>query len=202
MREATMKFVLTVILVLLTHATLAQVKPALAIATVSLDKVYNGYWKKDQEYEKLKKKQEDNRGKIEKYNAELSKEGDALQRMIQRLRDPNLTSAEKAKRQQQVADKQRAFQQLQQSIQSAQNSARQDLELELRKVRKGIIEEIQQVVAAKAKAKGYGLVLDKSGQSAAIAPIVVFSVDGNDLTEEVLEQLNLSAPKKGSGVKK
>jgi len=202
MREATMKFVLTVILVLLTHATLAQVKPALAIATVSLDKVYNGYWKKDQEYEKLKKKQEDDRGKIEKYNAELSKEGDALQRMIQRLRDPNLTSAEKAKRQQQVADKQRAFQQLQQSIQSAQNSARQDLELELRKVRKGIIEEIQQVVAAKAKAKGYGLVLDKSGQSAAIAPIVVFSVDGNDLTEEVLEQLNLSAPKKGSGVKK
>ena len=197
-----MKFVLTVILVLLTHATLAQVKPALAIATVSLDKVYNGYWKKDQEYEKLKKKQEDNRGKIEKYNAELSKEGDALQRMIQRLRDPNLTSAEKAKRQQQVADKQRAFQQLQQSIQSAQNSARQDLELELRKVRKGIIEEIQQVVAAKAKAKGYGWVLDKSGQSAAIAPIVVFSVDGNDLTEEVLEQLNLSAPKKGSGVKK
>jgi len=202
MREATMKFVLTVILVLLTHAALAQVKPALAIATVSLDKVYNGYWKKDQEYEKLKKKQEDDRGKIEKYNAELSKEGDALQRMIQRLRDPNLTSAEKAKRQQQVADKQRAFQQLQQSIQSAQNSARQDLELELRKVRKGIIEEIQQVVAAKAKAKGYGLVLDKSGQSAAIAPIVVFSVDGNDLTEEVLEQLNLSAPKKGSGVKK
>jgi len=202
MREATMKFILTVILVLLTHAALAQVKPALAIATVSLDKVYNGYWKKDQEYEKLKKKQEDNRGKIEKYNAELSKEGDALQRMIQRLRDPNLTSAEKAKRQQQVADKQRAFQQLQQSIQSAQNSARQDLELELRKVRKGIIEEIQQVVAAKAKAKGYGLVLDKSGQSAAIAPIVVFSVDGNDLTEEVLKQLNLSAPKKGSGVKK
>ena len=202
MREATMKFILTVILVLFTHVTLAQVKPALAIATVSLDKVYNGYWKKDQEYEKLKKKQEDNRGKIEKYNAELSKEGDALQRMIQRLRDPNLTSAEKAKRQQQVADKQRAFQQLQQSIQSAQNSARQDLELELRKVRKGIIEEIQQVVAAKAKAKGYGLVLDKSGQSAAIAPIVVFSVDGNDLTEEVLEQLNLSAPKKDGVDKK
>ncbi len=197
-----MKFILTVILILFTHVTLAQVKPALAIATVSLDKVYNGYWKKDQEYEKLKKKQEDDRGKIEKYNAELSKEGDALQRMIQRLRDPNLTSAEKAKRQQQVADKQRAFQQLQQSIQSAQNSARQDLELELRKVRKGIIEEIQQVVAAKAKAKGYGLVLDKSGQSAAIAPIVVFSVDGNDLTEEVLEQLNLSAPKKDGADKK
>ncbi len=197
-----MKFILTVILILFTHVTLAQVKPALAIATISLDKVYDGYWKKDQEYEKLKKKQEDDRGKIEKYNAELSKEGDALQRMIQRLRDPNLTSAEKAKRQQQVADKQRAFQQLQQSIQSAQNSARQDLELELRKVRKRIIEEIQQVVAAKAKAKGYGWVLDKSGQSAAIAPIVVFSVDGNDLTEEVLKQLNLSAPKKGSGVKK
>ncbi|MDP6904022.1 MAG: OmpH family outer membrane protein [Verrucomicrobiota bacterium] len=197
-----MRFIITVILVFFTQAAIAQVKSAVTIATISLDKVYDGYWKKDQEYEKLKKKQEDNRGKIEKYNTELRKEGEALQRMVQRLSDPNLTSAEKAKRQQQVADKQRAFQQLQQSIQSAQNSARQDLELELRKVRKGIIEEIQQVVAVKAKAKGYTHVLDKSAQSAAIAPIVVFSVDGNDLTEEVLKQLNLSAPKKDGAGKK
>ena len=197
-----MRFIITVILVFFTQAAIAQVKPAVTIATISLDKVYDGYWKKDQEYEKLKKKQEDNRGKIEKYNTELRKEGEALQRMVQWLSDPYLTSAEKAKRQQQVADKQRAFQQLQQSIQSAQNSARQDLELELRKVRKGIIEEIQQVVAVKAKAKGYTHVLDKSAQSAAIAPIVVFSVDGNDLTEEVLKQLNLSAPKKDGAGKK
>ncbi len=196
-----MRYIVLIGLLVVNLITVSS-EAATSIATISLDKVYDGYWKKDQEYEKLKKKQEDDRGKIEKYNAELSKEGDALQRMIQRLRDPNLTSAEKAKRQQQVADKQRAFQQLQQSIQSAQNSARQDLELELRKVRKRIIEEIQQVVAAKAKAKGYGLVLDKSGQSAAIAPIVVFSVDGNDLTEEVLEQLNLSAPKKDGADKK
>ena len=202
MRETIMKFILTVILGIFTHGALAQVKPAATIATISLDKVYNGYWKKDQEYEKLKKKQEKSNEAVKKYSSELRKDGEALQRMFQKLNDPSLTVAEKAKRQQQAADKQRAYQQLQESIQNLQNSARKELELELRKVRDGIIEEIQQVVAAKAKAKGFDLVLDKAGKSAAIAPIVVFSADGNDLTEEVLKQLNLSAPKKVGGDKK
>ena len=49
------------------------------------------------------------------------------------------------------------------------------------------------------KSKGLDLVLDKTGRSAAIAPIVVYTTEANDLTEEVLKQLNLSDPKKGSG---
>lgn len=202
MRETIMKFILTVILGIFTHGALAQVKPAATIATISLDKVYNGYWKKDHEYEKLTKKQEKSNEAVKKYSSELRKDGEALQRKIQKLNDSSLTVAERAKRRQEVANDQRAFQQLQESIQNLQNSARKELELELRKVRDGIIEEIQQVVAAKAKAKGFDLVLDKAGKSAAIAPIVVFSADGNDLTEEVLKQLNLSAPKKVDGDKK
>jgi Skp family chaperone for outer membrane proteins len=58
------------------------------------------------------------------------------------------------------------------------------------------------VVAQQARAGGFDLVLDKAGKSAAIAPIIVFSADRNDLTEAVLKQLNLSDPKKGSGGKK
>ena len=69
----------------------------------------------------------------------------------------------------------------------------------MRKASEEIMDEIQKVVAVIAKAKGYTHVLDKAGKSAAIAPIVVFSAEGNDLTAEVLKQLNLSDPKKGSG---
>ena len=140
--------------------------------------------------------------KIKGLNQALTKDGEVLSRMIKALNDPNLSAAEKTKRQQQAGLKQQELRQQSEAIQAFSNATSKDLELEMRKARDGIMEEIQQVVAAKARAGGFDLVLDKAGKSAAIAPIVVYSAGGNDLTESVLKQLNLSDPKKGSGGKK
>jgi len=175
---------------------------ATSIATISLDKVYDGYWKTDQENEKLKKKQKNAQDKIKELNQALTKDGEVLNRMIKTLNDPNLSAAEKTKRQQQAGLKQQELQQQSEAIRAYGNATGKDLELEMRKARDGIMEEIKQVVAQKARAGGFDLVLDKAGKSAAFAPIVVFSAEGNDLTESVLKQLNLSDPKKGSGGKK
>ena len=196
-----MKYV--VLIVLVTFGFLSDfAEAATSIATVSLDKVYNGYWKTDQENDKLKKKQKMAQDKIKGLNQSLTKDGEVLSRMIKALNDPNLSAAEKTKRQQQAGLKQQELRQQSEAIQAFGNATSKDLELEMRKARDGIMEEIQQVVAAKARAEGFDLVLDKAGKSAAIAPIVVYSADGNDLTESVLKQLNLSDPKKGSGGKK
>lgn len=196
-----MKYV--VLIALLTFGFLFDsADAATSIATVSLDKVYNGYWKTDQENEKLMKKQKMAQDKIKRLNQSLTKDGEVLSRMIKALNDPNLSAAEKTKRQQQAGLKQQELRQQSEAIQAFSNATSKDLELEMRKARDGIMEEIQQVVAAKARAGGFDLVLDKAGKSAAIAPIVVYSVDKHDLTEEVLKQLNLSDPKKGSGGKK
>lgn len=196
-----MKYV--VLIALVTFGFLSDsAEAATSIATVSLDKVYNGYWKTDQENDKLKKKQKMAQDKIKGLNQSLTKDGEVLSRMIKALNDPNLSAAEKTKRQQQAGLKQQELRQQSEAIQAFSNATSKDLELEMRKARDGIMEEIQQVVAAKARAEGFDLVLDKAGKSAAIAPIVVYSADGNDLTESVLKQLNLSDPKKGSGGKK
>ena len=192
-----------VLIALVTFGFLSDsAEAATSIATVSLDKVYNGYWKTDQENEKLKKKQKMAQDKIKGLNQSLTKDGEVLSRMIKALNDPNLSAAEKTKRQQQAGLKQQELRQQSEAIQAFSNATSKDLELEMRKARDGIMEEIQQVVASKARAEGFDLVLDKAGKSAAIAPIVVYSADENDLTESVLKQLNLSDPKKGSGGKK
>ena len=196
-----MKYV--VLIALVTFGFLSDsAEAATSIATVSLDKVYNGYWKTDQENDKLMKKQKMAQDKIKGLNQSLTKDGEVLSRMIKALNDPNLSAAEKTKRQQQAGLKQQELRQQSEAIQAFSNATSKDLELEMRKARDGIMEEIQQVVAAKARAGGFDLVLDKAGKSAAIAPIVVYSAGGNDLTESVLKQLNLSDPKKGSGGKK
>jgi len=196
-----MRYIVLIGLLVVNLITVSS-EAATSIATISLDKVYDGYWKTDQENEKLKKKQKKAQDKIKELNQALTKDGEVLNRMIKALNDPNLSAAEKTKRQQQAGLKQQELQQQSEAIRAYGNATGKDLELEMRKARDGIMEEIKQVVAQKARAGGFDLVLDKAGKSAAIAPIVVFSADGNDLTESVLKQLNLSDPKKGSGGKK
>ena len=197
-----MKFYFMFLVVFGYFTLLETGETANSIATISLDKVYNGYWKTDQENEKFNKRKDEALEKIKERRDDLLKLGEVFQRMVKALNDPNLSTAERAKRKGQADLKQREYGQLSEAIQAYQNASRKELELEMRKARDEIMDEIQKVVAAKAKAKGYEFVFDKAGKSAAIAPIVVYSADGHDLTAEVLKQLNLSDPKKGIGDKK
>ena len=172
---------------------------ATAIGMISLEKVYNGYWRTDVENRKLKTKQEEALDRIKKLDESLRKEGTVLGNMIKAMQDPRLAAAERSKRQQQVQTKQKELQQMQDAIQGFRERTRKDLELDMRKQREQIMEEIQKIVSNEAKKRKLNLVLDKAARSAAIAPIVIFTDGENDLTEEVLRQLNLSDPKKGSG---
>ena len=172
---------------------------ATAIGVISLEKVYNGYWRTDVENKKLKAKQEEALDRIKKLEESLRKEGTVLGNMIKAMQDPRLAAAEQSKRQQQVQTKQKELQQMQDAIRGFRERTQKDLELDMRKAREQIMEEIQQIVSAEAKKRELNLVLDHAARSAAIAPIVIFTDGENDLTEEVLRQLNLSDPKKGSG---
>ena len=172
---------------------------ATAIGVISLEKVYNGYWKTDVENKKLKTKQEEALDRIKKLEESLRKEGTVLGNMIKAMQDPRLAAAEQSKRQQQVQTKQKELQQMQDAIRGFRERTQKDLELDMRKAREQIMEEIQQIVSTEAKKRKLNLVLDEAARSAAIAPIVIFTDGENDLTEEVLRQLNLSDPKKGSG---
>ena len=172
---------------------------ATAIGVISLEKVYNGYWRTDVENKKLKSKQEEALDRIKKLEESLRKQGTVLGNMIKAMQDPRLAAAERSNRQQQVQTKQKELQQMQDAIQGFRERTRKDLELDMRKEREQIMEEIQQIVSTEAKKRKLNLVLDEAARSAAIAPIVIFTDGENDLTEEVLRQLNLSDPKKGSG---
>ena len=172
---------------------------ATAIGVISLEKVYNGYWRTDVENKKLKTKQEEALDRIKKLEESLRKEGTVLGNMIKAMQDPRLAAAEQSNRQQQVQTKQKELQQMQDAIQGFRERTQKDLELDMRKAREQIMEEIQQIVSTEAKKRKLNLVLDEAARSAAIAPIVIFTDGENDLTEEVLRQLNLSDPKKGSG---
>ena len=62
------------------------------------------------------------------------------------------------------------------------------------RMRENILGEIKVAVTAKARAGGYSLVIDAAADTANATTAVVYSSGENDLTDEVLKQLNAGAP--------
>ena len=61
-------------------------------------------------------------------------------------------------------------------------------------MRDKIVTEIREVLNKKARAAGYSAVLDSAAESAVGTPIVLFNASLPDLTEEILTQINATAP--------
>jgi hypothetical protein len=81
-----------------------------------------------------------------------------------------------------------------QSITTFDRVARQRLEEKQRQRRDDIVKEIMGVLTADAKSAGYTMVLDTSGASANMAPVVLFSNGQNDMTDALIKELNATAP--------
>ena len=180
---------ITTILALAFAFNLAQAVEQV-IATVDFKRIYGEYWRTDQADKKLKAKEDEAKKKIQKLLDDQEKLGKNIQNMRQALKDPKLAAVERNRRERQVADRIKEYQEMAGVIRDFQNSTMKSLEMEMRNDIDSIRAEIKVVVAAKAKKAGYTLVLDKN--------TVVFTDGSADLTKGVLEQLNSNDPRKSS----
>ena len=160
------------------------------IATVDFKKIYSEYWRTDQAQKKLKVKEDDAKKKIQKHLDDQEKLGKNIQNMQQALKDPKLGAVEKNRRQRQLSDRIKEYQEDASAIRDFRNAKMKDLEMEMRKERGAIIGEIKAVVAGIARKGGFTLVLDKN--------TVIFADGSNDLTKEVIVLLNANDPAKSS----
>ena len=160
------------------------------IATVDFKKVYGEYWRTEQADKKLKAKEDQAKKKIKKHLDAQKELGAKIQNMMQVLRDPKLSAVDRGRRQRQLTDRQKEYQENAGAIRDFQNATMKSLEMEMRKEIDSIRGEIKVIVAAKAKKLGFTIVLDKN--------TLIFTDDSADLTEGVLEQLNANDPSKAS----
>jgi len=66
------------------------------------------------------------------------------------------------------------------------------------RMRNGIVEEITKLIQDKVKSDAFDLVLDKSGNSLNGVPIILYSKDANDFSDEIITALNKNRPKEGA----
>ena len=163
-------------------------------ATIDLRKVFDNYWKTKVADAELKDKAAD----MDKQNKSLmddyKKATEDYQKLIASANDQAVSAEERAKRKQSADTKVLELKENEQTIESFRRQAGATLDEKKRQMRDKILTDIRDAVNAKAKAAGYSIVFDSAGESANATPVLIYTNGENDITDEILTQLNINAP--------
>ncbi|HWX21381.1 MAG TPA: OmpH family outer membrane protein [Candidatus Binatia bacterium] len=164
------------------------------IATVDLRKVFDNYWRKKQAEDALKVREDeikkDDTAMMDEYK-KLKEDYTSLQSGVN---EGAISPEERDKRKKAAEDKLKSVKNKEDEITQYERTAAANLNEQKQRMRTGILNEIRNIVAAKAKSAGFALVVDTAGESTVGTPLVLYSNNENDLTDTVLLQLNQTAP--------
>jgi outer membrane protein len=175
---------------LLSGSAFAQGK----IGTIDLRKVFDNYWKTKQADAALKDQAADMEKELKSFEADYKKAKEEYDKLIASASDQALSSEERDKRKTTAEKKLLDMKEIQQTGQQYATSARTTLDEKRRRLRDNILTEARGVINAKAKAAGYGLVIDSAAETANGTPIILYNTGESDLTDAILSQLNATAP--------
>ena len=164
------------------------------IATVDLGKIFDGYWKTKQAEAALKDRaadlEKEHKGMVEDYK----KGPEEYQKLLASANDQAVSAEEREKRKQSAETRLKGMKDLQETIAQFERQARSTLDEQRLRMRNNLLGEIRTAINSKAKSASYALVLDTAAESAKNTPVILYTSGDNDITEAVLQQLNLTAP--------
>jgi Skp family chaperone for outer membrane proteins len=164
------------------------------IATFNLRKAFDSYYKTIQSTAALKQEA----AEVDKERTQMVENGrkheDEWRKLIDKANDQSLSAEERDKAKKAASDKYAELETDKQYINTFDREASARLREKERLRRDDIVKEISAVVSAHAKAAGYILVLDVSGESANLAPVVLYANGQDDMTDGIIKELNAAAP--------
>ncbi len=176
---------------LMCGSAMAQAK----IGTIDLKRVFDNYWKTKQADSALKDRAADMEKEHKNMIDDYKKAREDYQALLTTINDPAISADEREKRKKTGEDKLKYLKDQEESIATYERQARSTLDEKRNQMRENILGEIRNIVNAKAKTAGYTLVVDTAAQSFNNTPVVMYvNNTENDMTDAVLQQLNLTAP--------
>lgn len=171
------------------------------VATVNLQTLFNQYWKTGLMQAALKAKAREFNQTNRQMMADLQKARDEYRKLLNESANQALSPAERAKYQREAADQLARAKELENNLAAFEQQASATLAEQEARARKDILADISAAVASVARAKGCSLVIDAAPQGAGADPsesdspsVVLYTNGANDLTQDVLSQLNAGAP--------
>jgi outer membrane protein len=175
---------------LLSGSAFAQTR----IGTVDLRKVFDGYWKTKQADAALKDRAAD----MDKSHKEMldgwRKAKEDYAKLLSDANDQAVSAEERERRKRTAETKLRDMKETEENIGQFERQARTTLDEQKRRMRDNILGEIRTVLNARAKQAGFTLVIDTAAETINSTPVILYTAGENDLTDQVLSQLNAAAP--------
>lgn len=175
----------------------AQVK----FGTIDMNRVFSEYYKTKDAQTKYadaeKAANDDLNGRVETLKASM-KDISQLNTDIQKS---DLAKDDADAKKKDLQTKVAAARALDKEIADYRTSKQKGLQDQFLRMRKDIVDDIMKTVNDLVKAKGYDIVFDKSGLSAGAVPVVLYSRDDLDFSQDVITTLNKNAPAKTAAAK-
>ena len=164
------------------------------IATVDMTKLFDDYYKTKEAKAAINDRLTDLDKEDKDLKDSLKKATEDYQKLRDAAADQAVSTEERDKRKKVAEDKLKDLKERQDTITQFEAQARSTLEAQRLRMRDNLLGDIRAMVAARAKVAGYQLVVDSKAETPASTPVFVFASGENDLTANVLEQLNAAAP--------
>src|SRR6266516_6125596 len=166
------------------------------IAIIDLKRVFDKYWKTKQANADLDEQKADITKKKKGILDDYQKANDDYKKLVESANDQAVSTDERERRKGAAEKKLMEIKEIERTANLFQRNAEENLSLQVRRRTENILRDIRELIDAKAKAGGYSMVIDTSAQSPSIVPtpVLLYTNVENDLTEEILSQLNAAAP--------
>ena len=166
------------------------------MGTIDLKKVFDRYYKVELGRKAIEKEQADMETELKSKVAEARSTRDEYNKLKADQDDPMISDTQKAALKSKADAKLDEVKSDESDATAYQEQARDRLGLDQQHMMDLLMQDIQVAVNAKAKNAGYSLVLDVSARIAngANSPVVLYSNGDNDITDEIVKQLNAAAP--------
>jgi|ERR1043166_2742223 outer membrane protein len=164
------------------------------IATIDLRKVFDNYWRTKQADANLKDQAADLEKERKVMVDQFTKAEEGYNKLLEAAKDPAISTPEREKRKKDAENELLGLRDLEARIKQFDNTSRTTLGEKQRRMRDNILQEIRDTIKAKVKGTGYTLVIDSASETANGTPVILFTAGSDDITDSVLQQLNITAP--------
>jgi outer membrane protein len=162
----------------------------LRVATVDMNKIFSSYHKTKDAESKINEARATAKKELEDRMATHKKTLEEIKKLEADMNNPALSNDAKKEKDKARQEKISEFRNLEREINQFRTSREKQLQEQAVRMRNGIVEEITKLVKERVNTEGYDIVLDRSGNSLNGVPILIYSNDNLDFSEEIIKKLN------------
>jgi outer membrane protein len=172
----------------------ASARADLKVGMVDMNSVFSSYYKTKDAEARINEARASAKKELDERMETYKKSLEEVNKLNDEIGKPELSKDAKDAKSKQRDERIAEIKNLEREITEFRQTREKQLQEQAVRMRNGIVEEITKIVQAKVKDENYDLVLDKSGSSLNGVPIVLFSRDAMDFSDEVVASLNKSKP--------